>query len=188
MIEKHENRTLDLPPVDRCRIAVLSDTHGNAHPTLFPILQERRPSLILHAGDVGNADFLKELERIAVTIFVRGNVDPPGPGWPDSVSLRMTQGGTDRLHLLLIHFAAAQMKLDRKVLGLLHRFPAQMVVFGHSHIPFIGMDGKIGLFNPGSAGPRRWGLPTTIGLIELSDGRLGFEHLDLRTGTPWRPK
>jgi predicted phosphodiesterase len=60
------------------------------------------------------------------------------------------------------------------------------VVYGHSHIPFLGKQENTVLFNPGSAGPPRMGLPITMGFIEISD-QTRFRHLDLQTGEQWKP-
>jgi putative phosphoesterase len=185
--QRHGTKTIDLPDPESGIIAVISDTHGKPHPNLFPILEQHHPSLILHAGDIGDLDLITELEAVSQTIYVRGNVDPAGPEWPDSVALRIRLGMSSQLDLLLVHFAVARLKLNHEVLTLLRESPAQIVVFGHSHVPFLGRDGKIGLFNPGSAGPSRMGLPTTMGFIEIRNGQLRFEHLDLRTGLPWKP-
>jgi uncharacterized protein len=184
---RHERSTIDFSEHRDARIAVLSDTHGRPNPALFPVLKKHRPSLILHAGDVGGPELLKELEKISPTIYVRGNVDPAGPAWPDSLSLHITLGSADWVDLLLLHVAMADLRLIRSARDLLQRDPAQIVVFGHSHIPFLGTDGNVTLFNPGSAGPRRWDLPTTIGLIEIAADQLRFKHLDLHTGEEWRP-
>lgn len=187
MPQRHERRAIDLSKHKTIRIAVLSDTHGKPHPILYPILKEYRPLLILHAGDVGGPELLEELEKIGTTIHVRGNVDPTGPTWPDSLSLHITLGSAAHMDLLLLHSAVANLRLSVKTRSLLQKDPAQIVVFGHSHVPFLGMDEKVCLFNPGSAGPRRWGLPTTIGLIEIAASRLTLKHLDLHSGEEWRP-
>ncbi|OGP89453.1 MAG: hypothetical protein A2157_13395 [Deltaproteobacteria bacterium RBG_16_47_11] len=187
MVQKQDARTIDLPEVKSCIIAVISDTHGNPNPNLFPILERIRPSLILHAGDVGGLDLVKELEVFGQTVFVRGNVDPTGPMWPDSAALCIKIGNVAQFDLLVLHVAVAHLKLNKNALNILRQNPARIVLFGHSHIPFLGMDGKICLFNPGSAGPSRMGLPTTMGVIEISSGQLRFRHLDLRTGQQWMP-
>jgi len=187
MIHRHAARTIDLPDDKNSTIAVISDTHGRPHSRLSPILEYSRPSIVLHAGDVGDLDLIKELEEIAPTVFVRGNVDPTGLAWPDSLSLRINLGKALQIDLLLLHIAVARLRLNKETLNLLRESPAQVVIFGHSHIPFLGMDGKIYLFNPGSAGPSRMGLPTTMGLIEISSGQLKFKHLDLKTGQLWIP-
>lgn len=182
----HVTRTIEFAGNGTCSVAVVSDTHGKPHPNLLPLLEARRPSLILHAGDVGGLAVIDALAKIGQTVYVRGNVDPAGPAWPDSVSLHLGLGSS-WLDVLLLHIALARMKLNRTALDLIHRHPAQAVVFGHSHTPFLGMHGKVGLFNPGSAGPARWGLPITMGWMEVSPGGLGFRHLDLPTGQVWKP-
>ena len=187
MSERHVIRTIGLPDRGSYAIAVVSDTHGRPHPSLVPTLKERRPALILHAGDVGGLQLVTELEKVGPTVYVRGNVDPAGSPWPDSLSLHLTWGLAGKLDLLLLHAAATHLRLNRDALSLLRQYPAQIVVFGHSHIPFLGMDGKVCLFNPGSAGPARWGLPITMGIIELGPDQPVFKHLDLRTGKPWKP-
>jgi hypothetical protein len=185
--QRHETKTIDLPDARNGTIAVVSDTHGRPHPNLFPILEQHHPSLILHAGDIGDLDLVTELEAVSQTIYVRGNVDPAGPMWPDAVTLRIRLEMSLQIDLLLLHIAVARLRLNREAVGLLQKSPAQIVVYGHSHIPFLGMDGRTYLFNPGSAGPSRMGLPTTMGFIEITNGQLRFKHLDLRTGLPWKP-
>ena len=187
MPQKSITRTIDFPGVESSIIAVVSDTHGRPHPGLLSALKELRPSLILHAGDVGDHRVLTELGAICEVLFVRGNVDPRGPGWPDSMTLHLRLDEEHRLNLLLMHFAVVDLKLNKMALSLLRQSPAEIVVLGHSHIPFLGTDGKITLFNPGSAGPRRFRLPITMGLMEISANRVNFKHLDLQTGEAWRP-
>lgn len=187
MTHRHETRTIDLPNSENGMIAVISDTHGKPHPGLFPVLEYHRPSMVLHAGDVGDLDLIEELEVIAPTVFVRGNVDSSGPAWLDSFSLHLNVGEAIQFDLLLLHVALSRLRLNREASDLLRQRPAQVVIFGHSHIPFLGMEGEICLFNPGSAGPSRMGLPTTMGFIEISSSQLKFKHLDLKTGKQWIP-
>ncbi len=187
MSQRHDTQTIDLPDIKNCSFAVISDTHGKPHPAMFPTLGKIHPSLILHAGDVGNPRILAELERIGRTVFVRGNVDPSGPTWPDSVTLHIRIGKMSQLDLLLLHIGVANLRLNKNALSLLQQNPARIVIFGHSHVPFLGQDGAITLFNPGSAGPPRFRLPITMGLMEIASDRLKFKHLDLQTGEAWTP-
>jgi uncharacterized protein len=186
MPHRHVTRIIDLSDAKISTIAVISDTHGKPHPNLFFALERNRPSLILHAGDVGDLDLITELEGISQTVYVRGNTDPTGPMWPESVFLRIRLEASRRLDLLLLHFAVARLRLNKETQILLKENPAQIVVYGHSHIPFLGKHENIALFNPGSAGPPRMGLPITMGFIEISD-QTRFRHLDLRTGEQWKP-
>jgi uncharacterized protein len=188
MLQRHATRTVDLSGVEGSVVGVVSDTHSTPHPGLLPALKELHPSLILHAGDVGDPHLLTELKGISETVFVRGNVDPRGSTWPDSVTLHIQLDKGRRLNLLLLHFAVVHWKLNGTAWSLLQRNPAQIVIFGHSHLPFLGVDGKITLFNPGSAGPPRFGLPITLGLIKLSIQGVTFKHLDLQTGKTWSPR
>ncbi len=187
MSQRHDTQMIDLPDTKDCSLAVISDTHGKPHPSLFPALERSRPSLILHAGDIGDPRILTALGKISRTVFVRGNVDPSGPTWPDSVTLHIRIGKASRLDLLLLHIGVTNLRLNKNALSLLQQNPARVVVFGHSHIPFLGQDGAITLFNPGSAGPPRFRLPITMGLMEISTDRLKFKHLDLQTGKAWAP-
>ena len=188
MTSKHETKTIDLAGTGTRRIAVVSDTHGRPHPALLSVLVDHQPSLILHAGDVGDAALLAALDNIARTVFVRGNIDPKGPSWPESVCLQLKLPSGTTLDLLLLHMAIVHLRLNRRSLDLLCLCPSQLVVFGHSHVPYIGKEGDIWLFNPGAAGPSRFRLPTTLGMMELSSEGLRMKHLDLTTGRPWTPE
>ncbi len=187
MTLKHKTKSVDLSATEGCRIAVLSDTHARPHPALLPLLVDHQPSLILHAGDVGDATLLTALDDIARTVFVRGNIDPRGPSWPESVCLHLRLPSGASLDLLLLHMAIVHLRLSRRSLDLLRLCPSQLVVFGHSHVPYIGKDGNVWLFNPGAAGPTRFRLPTTLGMIDLSPEGLRMTHFDLTTGRPWAP-
>ncbi len=203
MHDRHETKRIVLSGGPEWVIGVVSDTHGKPHPNLIPLLEEERPALILHAGDVGNMGVIRQLEEISTTVFVRGNVDPAGAAWPDSVRIHLTIGKSAELDLLLLHFAVLGLKLTKDALKVLRENPARILVFGHSHIPFVGAlegaqgrtqegtqgkaEGKVYLFNPGSAGPRRFRLPTTMGFIRISPGGLKFHHVDLDTGKAWTP-
>jgi putative phosphoesterase len=187
MPQNNITRTIDLSRVENSVIGVVSDTHGRPHPGLLTALKQVQPSLILHAGDVGDHRILTEMKEICETFFVRGNVDPRGPDWADSLTLHIQMEGGHRLSLLLLHFAMVHFKLNKLAWSLLRQRPADIVIFGHSHIPFLGSEGKITLFNPGSAGPPRFRLPITMGLIGISAPRVRFKHLDLQTGTAWVP-
>jgi predicted phosphodiesterase len=64
---------------------------------------------------------------------------------------------------------------------------AGLVVCGHSHVPFIGRDRGIGMFNPGSIGPRRFQLPIVLGHIEVAANSVKLRHIDCETGQTWLP-
>jgi predicted phosphodiesterase len=60
-------------------------------------------------------------------------------------------------------------------------------VCGHSHVPFIGRDRGLAIFNPGSVGPRRFDLPIVWGTMSLGPRGLALAHVDAATGAPWQP-
>ena len=62
-----------------------------------------------------------------------------------------------------------------------------MVVCGHSHVPFLGRDRGHAVFNPGSSGPRRFQLPITLGVLDVSRSGVQMRHVDCETGLPWQP-
>jgi uncharacterized protein len=64
---------------------------------------------------------------------------------------------------------------------------ASLVVCGHSHVPFIGQERGLSVFNPESAGPRRFPLPVVFGIIEFGAGAIRMHHVDCQTGQPWEP-
>lgn len=146
------------------------------------------PSHILHAGDVGRLEILDDLAQIAPVIAVRGNVDSRDQGLFDVVTLEVTFGETPALVAVMIHVGLWRTKLQREVRRLALDREAALVVCGHSHLPFLGRDGRIVVFNPGSAGPRRFGLPVTFGVITLSPEGVQLEHRDCETGRIWHPE
>lgn len=139
------------------RIGLISDTHGLLRPEARVAL--KGCDRILHAGDICDASVLEELERIAPVVAVRGNNDQ-GP----SVQKLPVQVGLDieGVRVCMVH--------DLADLGL-GEDGADVVVTGHSHRPAIRMEGGVLYVNPGSAGPRRFKLPISIGYLEIEDGR-----------------
>lgn len=140
-------------------VGVVSDTHGLVRPEAVEAL--RGAEVILHAGDIGGSHVLEELGRLAPVIPVRGNVDG---GWARLLPerRRLDLGGVP---VLVLH--------DRALLGL---EPVEeglgVVVFGHSHQPLAERRKGVLWFNPGSAGPRRFHLPVSVGRLEIVDGRV----------------
>jgi hypothetical protein len=61
------------------------------------------------------------------------------------------------------------------------------VVCGHSHVPFIGRDRGLSVFNPGSIGPKRFHLPIVFGVIDIAKNGVSLQHIDCETGERWEP-
>jgi putative phosphoesterase len=150
----------------RLIVGVVSDTHGLVRPEAIEAL--RGSDVILHAGDIGGNHVLQELGEIAPVIPVRGNVDG---GWARLLPerRRLDLGGVP---VLVLH--------DRALLGL---EPSEeglgVVVFGHSHQPLAEKRKGVLWFNPGSAGPRRFRLPVSVGRLVIEDGRVRSRLLAL---------
>jgi len=149
------------------KIGVISDTHGLLRRQAVSALQGA--DHILHAGDIGDPAILTELKKIAPVTAIRGNVDT-------MLSLRHVPE-TDAIELegktfYLIH-NVKELDLNPQRGG----FAA--VVSGHSHKAAIEWRNGVLFFNPGSAGPRRFSLPITIGWIELREGSLHPKVVEL---------
>lgn len=178
--------TLALAEGGAARIAVVADTHGRPHPRLASRLRSLAPQAILHAGDIGDLAVLDALADIAPVHAVRGNVDDRRVETPNTLVIEL-QTNVGATRLLLTHIALAGVRLLTKTAALARAHGAELVVCGHSHVPFIGRHGALAVFNPGSAGPRRFPLPILFGTIDLSARGLRLGHIDCETGRRWRP-
>ena len=148
-------------------VGVISDTHGIVRPEAKNALKDS--DLILHAGDVGTPDVLKQLRAIAPTIAVRGNVDRDA--WAQSLPLtEIVEVGEVRIYVL--HDLSA-FDLDPRAAEL------AAVVSGHSHRPTAEVRGGVLFLNPGSAGPRRFSLPLTIAKLRVIGKSLSHEFIEL---------
>ncbi|MDP4172339.1 MAG: metallophosphoesterase family protein [Bacteroidota bacterium] len=141
-------------------IGVISDTHGLLRPEIKEIFAEC--DLIIHAGDVGKDSVLNELEEITKVIAVKGNIDSGELANKLKETVRIRVMNTD---ILIIHDIS---KLDSKVLSA----GKNVIIYGHSHKAAIKELGNTLYFNPGSAGPRRFRLPITIGLLRISEDNI----------------
>jgi len=137
------------------RVGVISDTHGLLRPEAVDVLVGC--DLIVHAGDIGKPEVIEVLGALAPLQVVRGNNDLKLP-WAAQIAdqQRFEMGGWQ---VLLVHdIADVPGALDEGV---------RVVITGHSHKPLMDWrEGRLFL-NPGSAGPRRFKLPVTVGVIEI---------------------
>jgi putative phosphoesterase len=166
---------------------VVADTHGTPHPSASSRIRDRRPDAILHAGDIGDLRVLDALGAVAPLFAVRGNIDEHAPDLPDSLDLEFVADDSPRLRLFMTHIAVSGPRLRGDTAALARSRGATLVVCGHSHLPFIGRDKGLAIFNPGSIGPRRFGLPITFGVMELSRTGVTLEHVNAETGDAWTP-
>ncbi len=141
-------------------IGLISDTHGLFRPSIPEALAG--VSLILHAGDVGGAAILPALAAIAPVRAVLGNVDSPAP--PLEPHLRLEAGG------LWIHLSHGHELGSPSPDALLRRYPADVIVYGHTHKPLVHREGARLVVNPGAAGPRRFNLQPSVARLTIADG------------------
>lgn len=169
------------------RVAVVADTHSRPHPRSAELVRAQRPDAVVHAGDIGDLAVLEGLREIAPLFAVRGNIDAHAEGLPDALSLDVTQGGEPCFSALVVHIAVYGPKLRADVARLARREAAQVVLCGHSHVPFIGRDQGLVMFNPGSIGPRRFQLPIVFGVVDVRPTGVSMFHVSCETGERWSP-
>ena len=142
------------------RIGLISDTHGLVRPQALHALAG--VTHILHAGDICDDAVLVQLAAIAPVTAVRGNNDHGA--WADD--LRNTEwvefGG---IAIYMLH-DLSELDIDPRAAGV------HAVISGHSHRPLIETRDGVLFVNPGSAGPRRFSLPVSVGILEISGSGL----------------
>jgi len=169
-------------------LAVVADTHSQPHAATAERLAELAPDAILHGGDIGDLSVLDELAKIAPVFAVRGNIDTHARDLPDVLMLDIVLNAlTPPLRILLTHIAVYGPKIRAEVAKMAREDKAKLVVCGHSHVPFIGVDKGLTVFNPGSIGPRRFSLPIVFGRIEISPAGVKLAHLEPATGKTCLP-
>jgi putative phosphoesterase len=151
-------------------VGVISDTHGLLRPQAVAAL--RGVDRIIHAGDIGAPEVLRDLARIAPVHAIRGNNDrePWAAQLPDTLTIEI--GGVN-VHVIHDVKEFAPQRPDAAV---------RVVISGHSHMPKSHIEAGILYLNPGSAGPRRFRLPVCVAHLRIEHGRADprFIELDLR--------
>ncbi len=149
-------------------IGVISDTHGLLRPQAVAALQGS--DFIVHAGDIGDPDILKALEKIAPVTVVRGNIDIET--WAQKIpTTHVLETGGASIYVL---HDLQQLDLKPEAGGV------AAVVYGHSHISKQELKHGVLYFNPGSAGPKRFHLMTSVGRLTVSEGKIKAEIIELR--------
>ena len=138
-------------------VGLISDTHGLLRPKAAAALAGVEH--IVHAGDVGRPEVLDQLREIAPVTAVRGNVDYGKwtASLPGDAAVFIEGHGIYVLHNL------NELGIDPEAAGM------TVVVSGHTHRPLIESRGGVLYVNPGSAGPRRFSLPISIGFLRLAE-------------------
>ena len=147
-------------------IGVIADTHGLFDQAIIEYFAG--VAVILHAGDIGDPEVIRQLERIAPVVAVSGNVDGfEESGFPRSRVIRRVGVTIGIRHIL---FERGKLTLEAR--AWLDEEQPDVCVFGHSHRPTIEHYGSTLLFNPGSAGPKRFSLPRGIGILTIVGWRI----------------
>ncbi len=149
------------------RIGVIADTHGLLRPEAQRALHGVQ--LIIHAGDVGAPEILSQLKRIAPVFAVRGNVDTQP--WAMELPLN-TVVETSGWSFYVLH-NLQELDLNPRAAG----FDA--VITGHTHQAAQRLEAGVLYLNPGSAGPRRFHLPITLALLEVTKQPWNVEIVSL---------
>ncbi|HKH84039.1 MAG TPA: metallophosphoesterase family protein [Gemmatimonadales bacterium] len=146
------------------RLGVISDTHGLLRPEVFEAFDG--VDHILHGGDVGHPGILTELQTLAPVTAVYGNTD--GGELQSSLPLVATLQ-LDGFDIVVTHGHQFGSPTPERLFA---AFPdAQIIVYGHTHRPLLTVvDVVVTVINPGGAGPRRFKLPPSVGILELEPG------------------
>ena len=149
-------------------IGVVADTHGLLRSQAIAAL--RGSDRIIHAGDIGDPQILDKLGEIAPVTAVRGNVDRGA--WAKKIpATEVLEVGGVSIYVLHV---LQQLDLKPEVAGF------AVVVTGHSHVPKQEWKNGVLYFNPGSAGPRRFRLPVTVGSLMVSAGKATGAIIELK--------
>ncbi len=152
-------------------IGVISDTHGLLRPEALAAL--RGSDYIIHAGDIGDPAILEKLNEIAPVTAIRGNVDREA--WARKIpATNVLEAGGVSIYVL---HNLQQLDLKPEAAGF------AVVVYGHSHVPKQETKNGVLYFNSGSAGPRRFRLPVTIGRLTLQDGKVAAQIVEIVPGS-----
>jgi len=144
-------------------LGVISDTHGLLRPEAVEAL--RGAQQVIHAGDVGSPEILKKLATIAPVTAVRGNVDK-GAWAQELPQTQVLEAGG--ISIYLVH-DLTQLDVKPEAAGF------RVVISGHSHIPRQEVRNGVLYFNPGSAGPRRFKGPVSVGRLSTDGAEVSAE-------------
>ena len=152
------------------KIGVISDTHGFLDPKIFKLFTG--VGHILHAGDVGYASIILELEEIAPVTAVIGNTD-------GGIPFRETEVVELAARKFLVHHIVNPLSPGDKVNDRIEREKPDVVVFGHTHKKFCQAIHRILFFNPGYAGKPKFGAERSVAILHCDKDEIRVEFLGL---------
>ena len=144
-------------------VGVISDTHGLVRPEALEYLAGS--DIIIHAGDIGSDDVIRNLQAVCPVVAIRGNIDKGSFGGQFPETEVVEVGGK----LIYMIHNIDEIDLDPAAAGF------DVVVYGHSHMPKSEIREGVLYFNPGSAGPRRFKLPVALGKLHIGDSEIIHE-------------
>lgn len=151
-------------------IGVISDTHGLLRSEALAAL--RGSDHIIHAGDIGHPDILKKLAKISPLTAICGNIDRDV--WAGKIpATNVLEAGGVSIYIL---HNLNELAMKPEAAGF------QVVVSGHTHVARSEVKNGVLYFNPGSAGPRRFRLPVTVGRLKVREGEASGEIVEICTG------
>jgi len=144
------------------KIGVIADTHGLFDQAILRHFQG--VDHIIHAGDIGGQSVIEQLETLAPVTAVSGNVDGYGRSGFKGATVIELAGK----RIAVRHILYEGGKLTKEGRAFLERERPDVCIFGHTHQPKAEWHGDTLLFNPGSAGPKRFTLPRGLGLLTIA--------------------
>lgn len=159
------------------RIGVLADTHGQFDPAIARHFHG--VDHIIHAGDIGKRSVIEQLAAIAPVTAVSGNVDEYEKSGFATEALIKLNG----FRIAIRHVVFEVGKLTQEGRAFLDRTRPDICIFGHTHQPKNEWLDDMLLFNPGSAGPKRFKLTRGLGLLTISEGQISAHHVTLADRT-----
>ncbi len=154
------------------RLGIIADTHGLFDPAILHHF--RHVDHILHAGDIGKRSVVERLQMIAPVTAVSGNVDGYDQGgFPPETIIELAG-----IRIAIRHILYEKGRLTKEGRVFLDHMRPDICIFGHTHQPKREWAGDTLLFNPGSAGPKRFSLPRMVGTITIGT-RLFTKHIRL---------
>ena len=158
------------------KIAVLSDTHLMGSKTLPVWVWEQLEGvdMIIHAGDVVSQNLLTDLEQIAPLVAVQGNCD----GWELAHLPQNQIINCGQITIGVTHGAyGSGRSTPERALQTFEQHKVDLIIFGHSHIPYHEKHGEILLFNPGSPTDKRRQRKYSMGIINIEGKVIRAEHI-----------
>lgn len=148
-------------------VGIISDTHGLLRECVISNL--KNCDLIIHAGDIGNIDIIRELEKISKVMCVRGNCDKSTDMSciPESETVEILG-----LRMYIIHDI-------KSINNTIDNLDVDIIIYGHSHKSEVKKINNTIYINPGSVGPKRFKLPITMMKLHINDSIISEENIDL---------